>query len=100
MFGEGALRIGTSIEMQEDIYSLTFLSQLRTDIITRTIYFATGELISEKKARLAKKAEQREQRLKLKGSIQDEDKNSDASDDSSDQNDESHLLQDEEAKKF
>ena len=47
MFGEGALRIGTSIEMQEDIYSLTFLSQLRTDIITRTIYFATGELISE-----------------------------------------------------
>jgi hypothetical protein len=50
--GEGNLRIGTSLNLVEDIYCMTFLCYLRTDIMERFIYFETGELHTEREERL------------------------------------------------
>lgn len=45
-YGAGNVRIGTRLEMGEDIYSLSFVSMLSDDCITPYFDVITGELIN------------------------------------------------------
>jgi uncharacterized membrane-anchored protein len=56
--GNGRLRVGTPIELRDDIYCMAFLSQLRPDIITRYIDLRTGETIMERDERKSRELAQ------------------------------------------
>jgi|LauGreDrversion4_2_1035121.scaffolds.fasta_scaffold270596_4 hypothetical protein len=45
-YGAGNVRIGTTLSMDEDIYSLTFVSLLSDDCICQYFDVITGELIN------------------------------------------------------
>lgn len=44
-YGEGEIRIGTSLNLNLDIYSLGFISQLSDAELSKTLDIITGELI-------------------------------------------------------
>lgn len=46
-YGEGEIRIGTSIYLCDDIYSIGFVSQLRDDIMSKYLNITTGKLVEE-----------------------------------------------------
>lgn len=46
-YGEGENRIGTSIYLHDDIYSIGFASQIRDDIMKKYLNITTGKLIEE-----------------------------------------------------
>jgi hypothetical protein len=43
-YGEGEVRIGRCIELNDDIYSIGFISQLRDDIMVKFLDITTGKL--------------------------------------------------------
>lgn len=45
-YGQGEVRINTFIELNEDIYSLGFVSQLKDDILVNYFDVMKGELIN------------------------------------------------------
>lgn len=47
MYGEGEVRIGRSIYLHDDIYSIGFIAQLRDDIMKRYLDISTGKLIED-----------------------------------------------------
>jgi hypothetical protein len=44
-YGEGSLRMGTAVELSEDIYCITYLSMLRADYISLYLDVETGQPI-------------------------------------------------------
>jgi hypothetical protein len=50
--GNGTMRIGTTMELREDIYCISFLCQLKPEIIMRFIHLDTSETIYEREDRL------------------------------------------------
>lgn len=46
-YGEGEIRIGTTIYLHDDIYSIGFISQLNDTIMKQYLNISTGKLISE-----------------------------------------------------
>lgn len=45
IYGEGEIRIGKSLYLSEDIYSMGFMAQIRDDIMTKYLNIQTGKLI-------------------------------------------------------
>lgn len=41
-YGEGEVRIGETLNLNDDIYSIGFISQLRDDIMVKYLDVATG----------------------------------------------------------
>jgi len=46
-YGEGSLRIGSGVELSEDIYCITYLSMLRADHISVYLNIETGQLTEQ-----------------------------------------------------
>lgn len=44
MYGEGEARIGINIDLNNDIYSIGFISLLRDDIMVKFLDITTGKL--------------------------------------------------------
>lgn len=44
VYGEGEVRIGEQLTLNEDIYSIGFISQLRDDIMKKYLDITTGKL--------------------------------------------------------
>lgn len=47
IYGEGEVRIGKSIYLHDDIYSIGFISQLRDDVMKKYLNISTGKLLEE-----------------------------------------------------
>ena len=45
--GEGRIRIGCSIELSEEIYTLCMVSQLKLDIIKEYLDVLSGQVVNE-----------------------------------------------------
>lgn len=66
-YGQGEVRIGTYLEVGEDIYSLGFISMVNDRLMDAHFDIIKGELIDEKtKKKMRKKAEREEQEKKEK----------------------------------
>lgn len=70
-YGEGSLRMGTAVELSEDIYCITYLSMLRADYISLYLDIETGMVIPiskrpELKLKLQEKQEKAIADLKVK----------------------------------
>lgn len=49
-YGEGEIRIGTTIYLHDDIYSIGFICQLNDSIMKQYLNISTGKLVSEEEA--------------------------------------------------
>ena len=47
LYGEGEIRIGTSLNLNLDIFSLGFISQLSDEVLSKHLNILTGEIIEE-----------------------------------------------------
>jgi hypothetical protein len=47
VYGEGEIRIGTNLDIGEDMWCLTYATMLKDEIIMNTINVETGDLIEE-----------------------------------------------------
>lgn len=69
MYGEGEVRIESTITLSEDIYSIGFISQMRDDIMVKFLDISTGNLREDKKDEpktpTSTKAQQKQSRFGL-----------------------------------